>query len=219
MTLNSVSGGFVGVGASPTYLLDVQTTSTTNDYILGRFVGVAGASDSRAWTKVERGSNYGGAFGGFLTQGVGGGFLIGTTNGSATPTERVRGDANGSVYIETGAIWEYAPTPATYSASATLTAADLKTNIITFTGSTAAQTLTLPTGTTIDTGNTSAVTNTGFDIHIINTATVSVNVALGASGMTGVPSGVFTYSLAANATLRLRLRRTAANTYVAYKLN
>ena len=97
----SDSNGNVGIGTtSPAYLLDVQSGSTAVDYIAGRFISTAaGTGESHTWLKLEKGSTYGGAVGGYLNQGVGGGLLLGTQSGSATPTERMRIDSNGNVLV------------------------------------------------------------------------------------------------------------------------
>jgi hypothetical protein len=129
-------------------------------------------------------------------------------------TERMRIDSAGNVYIETGLLWQYAPTPTTKAAVATLTAAELATDIITLTGTT--YTITLPTGTALDTYYTGVpAVNIGYDFHIVNTASGIITIAVGASGMTSV--GLLT--VAATVSAHFRLRRTAANTYILYRLS
>jgi len=97
------SSGRVGIGtSSPVYLFDTYNSSTGTDYIAGRFYSAAAESgESRTWLKVEKASNFGGAIGGYLTQGVGSGLLLGTQNSSATPTERMRITYTGNVGIGT----------------------------------------------------------------------------------------------------------------------
>jgi hypothetical protein len=82
--------GNTGVGILPsTYNFDVYNNSQAVDYLLSRFVTEAAPTgQSQTWLKVEKGSNYGGAIGGYLNQGVGSGLLFGTQNASATPTTR-----------------------------------------------------------------------------------------------------------------------------------
>jgi hypothetical protein len=129
-------------------------------------------------------------------------------------TERMRIDSAGNAYIETGLLWQYAPTPTTKAAAATLTAAELATDIITLTGTT--YTITLPTGTALDTYYTGVpAVNIGYDFHIVNTASGIITIAVGASGMTSV--GLLT--VAATVSAHFRLRRTAANTYILYRLS
>jgi hypothetical protein len=100
---NGYFGGNLGIGVNPaTYLLDVQNSSTAVDYIAGRFLSSAAVSgESHTWVKIEKSSNYGGAVGGYISQGVGSGLLFGTQNNAATPTERMRIDNNGNVGIGT----------------------------------------------------------------------------------------------------------------------
>jgi hypothetical protein len=129
-------------------------------------------------------------------------------------TERVRIDLAGNFYISTASLWQYAPTPTTKAAAATLTAAELSTDIITLTG--ISYTITLPTGSALDTYYTGvATTNIGYDFHIINNASGIITIAVGATGMTSV--GLLT--VAATVSAHFRLRRTAANTYVLYRLS
>ena len=137
-----------------------------------------------------------------------------TQANGGSPTERMRIDAVGNAYIETGLLWQYAPTPTTKAAAATLTAAELATDIITLTGTT--YTITLPTGTALDTYYTGVpAVNIGYDFHIVNTASGIITIAVGASGMTSV--GLLT--VAATVSAHFRLRRTAANTYILYRLS
>ena len=139
---------------------------------------------------------------------------FGTNSGSTAVTEKMRIDAVGNTYIETGLLWQYAPTPTTKAAAATLTAAELSTDIITLTGTT--YTITLPTGTALDTYYTGVpAVNIGYDFHIVNTASGIITIAVGASGMTSV--GLLT--VAATVSAHFRLRRTAANTYILYRLS
>jgi len=129
-------------------------------------------------------------------------------------TERMRIDSAGNAYIETGLLWQYAPTPTTKAAAATLTAAELATDIITLTGTT--YTITLPTGTALDTYYTGVpAVNIGYDFHIVNTASGTITIAQGASGM----STVGTLTIATGVSAHFRLRRTAANTYILYRLS
>jgi hypothetical protein len=140
-----------------------------------------------------------------------GGMYLGSGSSGA---ERMRIDTVGNAYIETGLLWQYAPTPTTKAVAATLTAAELATDIITLTGTT--YTITLPTGTALDTYYTGVpAVNIGYDFHIVNTASGIITIAVGASGMTSV--GLLT--VAATVSAHFRLRRTAANTYILYRLS
>ena len=108
------------------------------------------------------------------------------------------------------------PTPTAKSASATLTIAELLTLIVTTSG-TVTITLTLPTGTLIDAGITGPPlpVNGSFDWAVINTGTVSAAVTMAAGtghtimGATGVAIGT---------SAGFRTRKTAANTFVSYRM-
>ena len=104
------------------------------------------------------------------------------------------------------------PAPAAVNATATLTADNLQTRIITSTTA-AAVTATLPTGTLMD-GLYSALTNMAFDWSVINTGgnnfTVSAgtgHTVVGGMVVVGGSSGMF------------RSRRTGANTWVTYRVS
>jgi len=129
-----------------------------------------------------------------------------TSDGAASSTERMR-------ITREGVIGYHQVTPAAVNTSATITIANMKTGIITSTTA-AAVTMTLPTGTNAEAGFNSLYTNFAFEWSIINTgATNSVTVA-GNTGHTIVGSAIVT---AANSG-RFVSRRTAANTFVSYRL-
>ena len=106
--------------------------------------------------------------------------------------------------------------PTAVAATATLTIAQLLTAIITTSG-TAAITLTLPTGTLTDAGVTAPALPVGgcFDWAVINTGTSSgaVTVAAG-TGHTLVGGATVAIGTSAG----FRTRKTAANTFVTYRL-
>ena len=97
------NSGPVGIGtASPTYAFDTENSSTAVDYIAGRFLSAAAATgESRTWLKIEKASTYGGAIGGYISQAVGSGLILGTQAGVATPVERMRITQAGNVGIGT----------------------------------------------------------------------------------------------------------------------
>lgn len=118
-----------------------------------------------------------------------------------------------NVYIQTNTLWQFTPAPTTVSGATTLTAAQVATGIIVGSGTT--YTVTLPTGTALDALFTGVpTTNIGFDFSVINNASGTITVAVGASGMTSVG----TLTVATNTATIFRLRRTAANTYILYRL-
>jgi len=129
--------------------------------------------------------------------------------GSIVPgTFGVTGD-----FFTSGTAWQYAPAPTTKSAAASLTPAELKTVIINTTGT--SYTITLPTGSDIDSSFAYLpAANVGFDFYVVNTASGTVTVA----GNTNVTSlGTLTVPTVTSA--HFRLRRSAANTYVVYRLD
>jgi len=102
--------------------------------------------------------------------------------------------------------------PVAKTAAATLTAAELATGIITYTG--AAVNLTMPLGTDLDAAFSSMKVNSSFDFHIINiggtnAATVTANTGVTLVGVAAV---------SANTACNWRVRKTADATYVAYRV-
>jgi hypothetical protein len=102
--------------------------------------------------------------------------------------------------------------PVAKTAAATLTAAELATGIITYTG--AAVALTMPLGTDLDAAFSSIKVNSSFDFHIINiggtnAATVTANTGVTLVGVAAV---------SANTACNWRVRKTADATYVAYRI-
>jgi hypothetical protein len=125
--------------------------------------------------------------------------------------ERVRIDSVGNAQFQTGAVMPYAPAPAAISAAATLTNANIQGQIISATGTT--YTITMPLGTTLETLATWAATNISYDFFVINTASGTVTMAVN----TGVTS-LGTLTIATGVSAHFRIRRTAANTFVLYRL-
>ena len=109
------------------------------------------------------------------------------------------------------------PTPSAINASATLTIAQLLTGIIT-TNSATAVAFTLPTGTLTDAGilNGQLLVDQSFDWSIINSGSVvGVVTVSGGTGNTLVGSGM----LAITTSATFRTRKTAANTFVTYRIS
>jgi hypothetical protein len=104
------------------------------------------------------------------------------------------------------------PTPTAKTAAATLTAAELATGIITYTG--AAVALTVPLGTALDTAFPSMKVDSCFDFYIINiggtnAATVTANTGCTLVGVAAV---------SANTACNWRVRKTGDATYVFYRV-
>ena len=106
--------------------------------------------------------------------------------------------------------------PTAKAASATLTIAELLTLIVTTSG-TAAIALTLPTGTLTDAGITAPALPVGgfFDWYVVNTGTSAAAVTLTA-GTAHTIVGAAVVAIGTSA--QLRTRKTAANTFVTYRL-
>lgn len=122
-------------------------------------------------------------------------------------------DTGENVYVQAGVLWQYTPAPTTKSTTATLTAAEVATGILVTSGTT--YTVTLPAGSALDTQFSGVpAVNVGFDFSVINTASGTITVAVGATGMTSLG----TLTVATGVSARFRLRRTAANTYILYRL-
>ena len=103
-------------------------------------------------------------------------------------------------------------TPTAKTAAATLTPAELATEIITYTGAAAA--LTVPLGTDIDNAFPSMKVNSSFDFSIINiggtnAATVTANTGCTLVGVAAV---------SANSSCIWRVRKTSDATYVFYRI-
>jgi hypothetical protein len=104
------------------------------------------------------------------------------------------------------------PAPTAKTAAATLTAAELATGIITYTG--AAVALTVPTGAALDAAFSSMKVDSSFDFSIINTddadaATVTANTGCTLVGVAAV---------AAVTSCAWRVRKTGDATYVFYRI-
>ena len=128
-----------------------------------------------------------------------------TADGASSPTEALR--------ITNDRVIAYnQPNVTSKSAAATLTIAELKTGIIQYTG--AAATLTLPTGTLSEGGFSGIYTNMTFEWSVINTG--SGTCTIGAGTAHTIVGGT---TVAAGASGRFASRRTAANTFVTYRLS
>lgn len=141
---------------------------------------------------------------------VNGSFVINTANASVV-AEKVRVDNAGNVQVRVGGIMHYAPAPASIAAAVTLTNANIQAQIINTTGTT--YTVTMPLGTTLDTLADWSTTNIAYDFTVINTASGTITFAVN----TGVTS-LGTLTVTTNVSARFRIRRTAASTYVLYRI-
>ena len=103
-------------------------------------------------------------------------------------------------------------TPTAKTAAATLTAAELATGIITYTG--AAVALTMPLGTDLDAAFGSMKVNSSFDFFIINTGATNAATVTANTGVTLVGTAAVSAATSCN----WRVRKTADATYVAYRI-
>jgi len=117
------------------------------------------------------------------------------------------GDGNET---EINMVTQVAPTAKT--AAATLTAAELATGIITYTGAAAA--LTVPLGADLDVAFPSMKVNSSFDFFIINTGATNAATVTANTGCTLVGVAAVAAVTAAN----WRVRKTADATYVFYRV-
>jgi hypothetical protein len=214
------SSGNVGIGtSSPATKLDVN--ATTNGQLAAQVRNLSNGSSAYSGFSLGNDTN---ATAGFLilnsstNTSFGGPSSLNIYQGLNAPTvfqisgtERMRIDTVGNAQFQTGAVMPYAPAPTGIAAATTLTNANIQGQIISATGTT--YTITMPLGTTMETLAIWAATNVAYDFFVINTASGVITMAVN----TGVTSlGSLTVSIGASA--HFRIRRTAANTFVLYRL-
>jgi len=142
-------------------------------------------------------------------------------------TTTANGVAVDSVLLHDGRMWQAQPNPTAETGVATITVADILTRIVTIThttGSTVA--LTLDTGTAMDAGDPAALgTDAGIEWSILNLSAAAADTATltAASGhsIVGNPivqsEHVSTGGIYGNSA-RFLSRRTAANTWITYRI-
>ena len=111
----------------------------------------------------------------------------------------------------TGDVVVYTTAPASISAVATLTNANLQAQLINTTG--VSYTVTMPLGSTLDTLIAWATVDIGFDFSVINTASGTITIAAN-TGVTTLGG----LTIATGVSAQFRIRRTAASTYVMYRI-
>ena len=205
----------LGIGvASPIRLLDM-TAATAVSFLVsstGTNTVYYGASNTGGGVYFGRENSAGTTFGSSAYASVvwsEGAYplVFGTNNAN-----RAQIDSVGNMQFKAGAVMPYAPAPTGIAAATTLTNAQIQGQIISTTGTT--YTITMPLGTTMETLATWAYTDSGYDFFVINTATGIITMAVN----TGVTSlGLLTIAAATSA--HFRIRRTAANTFVLYRLS
>lgn len=181
--LSGVTTGQGNIGLG--YISGSQITTGSYNVVIGGYTGTAAPISAT-------GSNW-----------------IVLSDGAGTVQQAI--DSAGNSQFLTGAVVVYAPAPASISGATTLTNAQLQAQLINTTGS--LYTVTMPTGTTLNTLINWAGTNIGFDFSIINTASGNITLAVN-TGVTSLGS----LALGSNVSARFRIRRTAASTYVLYRI-
>jgi hypothetical protein len=111
-------------------------------------------------------------------------------------------------------------TPVSKSTTATLTAAELLNGIVLTSGTT--YTVTLPAGSDLDVSTSSysapvasARANSAFDFNVINTASGTVTIAVGA---TGWATGVGTLTVLTGISASFRCRKTSDGNWTLYRI-
>lgn len=125
------------------------------------------------------------------------------------------GKTGGAGWLPAGA--QAQPTPTAKTGDATLTIAELLTSIVTATSASAVA-LTLPTGALTDAGfaGGGAAVGSSFDWSVINLGSSSGAVTMTAAAEGHTYIGSATVAIATSALFRTR--KTAANTYVTYRV-
>jgi hypothetical protein len=144
--------------------------------------------------------------------GSGSNSLVFGTGSGAAPTERMRLDNAGNFTVSTGAVVVYQPDPAVISGTVTLTTTNIKAQIINTTGTT--YTVTMPSGNSLEGVITWTAVNIGYDFTVINTASGTITMAVN-TGVTSLGS----LTIAASTSAQFRIRRTAADTFILYRLS
>jgi hypothetical protein len=134
--------------------------------------------------------------------------MYGTFNATASSQTLV---VNAGSSTFTGAVVVGAPAPASITAVATLTNANLQAQLINTTG--VSYTVTMPLGSTLETLITWAAFDIGFDFSVINTASGTITMAAN-TGVTTLGG----LTIATGVSAQFRIRRTAASTFVMYRI-
>ena len=218
------SSGNLSIGtSSPSAKLDVYANTNASNTILLRNADTNTANYStQAYFRLDVAGNHIGGLkttarnlGGLSTQALylttAGAYPIAFgLNDSANPSMVL--DTSGNLQLSTGAFVVDAPAPASISTAATLTNANIQAQIINTTGTT--YTVTMPLGTTMETLVPWSQTDLGYDFTVINTASGTITMAVN----TGVTS-LGGLTIATGVSAQFRIRRTAANTFVLYRLS
>lgn len=218
------SSSNLGVGvASPFFKLDVGTTSGAVTPYIASFVNTNTSTAQANLLRITQGDpgaavGYLGTFGTTYTSSsfagtfgvgsLGSNPLVFATNNSV----RIHVDVSGNAQLFAGAVMQYSPAPASISTASTLSNSDIQSQIINTTGT--SYTVTMPTGTTLESLANWAASNISYDFAVINTASGTITIAANTNVTT---LGSLTISTGDSA--QFRIRRTSANNFVLYRLS
>jgi hypothetical protein len=222
LTFNN--SGNLGIGvAFASYRLQVEDFANPTLTYLASFRNTTTSSGGLCLVRWSQGQS--GTAEGFIGTGgsaTGGSvlpnnFAIGTTGANSlvlatNNVARINVDTSGNAQMPTGAVMPYTPAPSSISTTATLSNSDIQAQIINTTGT--SYTVTMPLGTTLEAITTWVASDIGYDFTVINTASGTITIAAN----TGVTTlGALTITTGESA--QFRIRRTAASTFVLYRLS
>ena len=230
--LASAAGGAglnIGIGVAPTTPVDgdIWTTIGTPQIRLngGTFVFALTAATLTipgAWTLTNVALTIGNSTAasavsiaiGATTTGLAKTVNIGTGGVAGSTTTVTIGTVGGgtSNLLLHGALGFTQSAETSKSAAATVTGAEIRSGIVSYTG--AAANLTMPTGTSLDTSFAQLVADTAIDFAVINTGSGAATLVVN----TGVTS-LGALAVAAGASGQFRLRKSGTATYLLYRLS
>lgn len=191
--------------------LGANNTATPNNEIIGeiRWDGLSTTPGYAEFAKIEAVIGTTGANGAPAT------LRFYTSDGSASATNRFEIQASGSIRALTSQFLQYQPAHTTKSAAATLTAAELFSGIIEYSGASNVN-LTLPTGTQLqDDVLFWGATNISLDVSFIATGAGNATI-LTNTGMTLMPTSIVVNT---GTSSMLRFRRTGAAAFTVYRIS
>tara|TARA_R110000868_G_scaffold220725_2_gene472135 strand:+ start:27 stop:1040 length:1014 start_codon:yes stop_codon:yes gene_type:complete len=207
--------GYSGLGSFNTAIgyQAGYTSTVNNNTFIGYYCGQLTTGTKNTFIGVN-GSGY------LVTTGekntIIGGYQGGTAPISATGSSFVvLSDGDGNIratYNATGVGFYVQAAPTSKSTTATLTAAEVLAGILNTTGT--SYTVTLPLGSDLDTGTGGMATDSAFTWNVINTASGTITVAAN----TGITS-LGTLTIATGVSAAFKIRKTAASTFVLYRVS
>ena len=217
LTGNLIGQYNVAVGVSALAACDNGNQNTAVGYqaldsvITG---GVNTAIGSQSGSGITNG-NYNVVIGGYTGSGApisatGSNWIV-LSDGQAN-VRQVIDPAGNAQFLASGVV-QYAPAPTSISAAATLTNASIQAQLIVTTGT--SYTIRMPVGTTLETLISWAGVDLGYDFSIVNTASGTITLDATETGVTGVG----TMTVLTGISARFRIRRTAANTFIVYRIS